>query len=88
MNKWKNIYKITLVLLILFFILIIYKAILKYTANVTYPYLALGTDIYNWCDAFKLEVGFIMYILGIPLMIDVVLLVISVIMIMKIKNKR
>ena len=49
-----------------------------------YPHPMLGIDAHNWGDQFRTDLLFILYIFGIPLIIDIVLLVISIV---KLRNK-
>lgn len=49
-----------------------------------YPHPMLGIDAHNWGDQFRTDLLFILYLFGIPLIIDIVLLVISIV---KLKNK-
>ncbi len=85
MKKWKIIKIITTSILIIFIIYLISLGIYYRFANIKYPYPALGIDIHNWFEAYQLEVGIILYILGIPLLINIVLLTISI---MKTKEKK
>ena len=85
MKKWKTIRTITTLILIIFIVIVLWNLISAYTAKVTYPYPALGIDINNWFDRFCLNIGFVLYIIGIPMIIDVVLMIISII---KIKKSR
>ena len=87
MKKWKIIFKITLAILIIFIIIAIIHAISVYSSDVTYPYSALGTDVHNWFDAFMIDIAFYLYIFGMPLIIDIILFIISIIKIKKLKNK-
>lgn len=82
MKKWKVIRAITISLLILFIIYLIKDAV--GCINMEYPHPMLGLDAHNWGDQFRTDLLFILYIFGIPLIIDIVLLVISIV---KLKNK-
>lgn len=50
-----------------------------------YPHPMLGLDAYNWLDQFKTDLIITLYLFGIPLLIDIILLVISII---KLKNRQ
>lgn len=49
----------------------------------SYPHPMLGIDAHNWIEQFTVDITFIMIIWGVPLIIDVVLIIISI---NKIKN--
>lgn len=82
MKKWNIIRNITVSLLVLFVIYLIVDVIC--CINMEYPHPMLGIDAYNWGDQFRTDLLFILYLFGIPLIIDIVLLVISIV---KLKNK-
>ena len=82
MKKWKVIRNITVSLLVLFVIYLIIDVIC--CINMEYPHPMLGIDAHNWGDQFRTDLLFILYLFGIPLIIDIVLLVISIV---KLKNK-
>ncbi len=83
MKKWKIIRGITIGILILFFIRIIVDIII--CMNMKYPHPMLGIDAYKWTDQFAVDMVFAFYIFGIPLIIDIVLLIISIVKIKKYK---
>ena len=87
MKKWKRIRTITTLIIIIFIVIVLWNLISAYTAKVTYPYPALGIDINNWLDRFCLNMGFILYIGGIPIIIDIVLMIISIIKIKKVEKR-
>lgn len=87
MKKWKRIRTITTLIIIIFIVIVLWNLISAYTAKVTYPYPALGIDINNWLDRFCLNMGFILYIGGIPIIIDIVLMIISIIKIKKMEKR-
>ena len=87
MKKWKTIRTITTLIIIIFIVIVLWNLISSYTAKVTYPYPALGIDINNWLDRFCLNMGFILYIGGIPIIIDIVLMIISIIKIKKVEKR-
>ena len=82
MKKWKIIRTITISLLVLFIIYLIMDAIS--CINMEYPHPMLGLDAYNWMDQFRTDLIFTLYLFALPLIIDIVLLVISII---KLGNK-
>ena len=82
MKKWNIIRNITVSLLVLFVIYLIIDVIC--CINMEYPHPMLGIDAYSWIDQFRTDLLFILYLFGIPLIIDIVLLVISIV---KLKNK-
>jgi hypothetical protein len=46
--------------------------------RMSYPHDSLGVTMYNWFDQFQLELAFIAYIFGIPMIVDITLLVLSI----------
>ncbi len=79
-KKWRIIKTITILVLCVFLIFCIYKAITIYNMNTKYPYEALGAiKINNWMQSFLLEMAMTLYMLGIPLIVDIVFLIISII---------
>ena len=82
MKKWKIIRNITVSLLVLFVIYLVIDVIC--CINMEYPHPMLGIDAHNWGDQFRTDLLFILYIFGIPLIIDIVLLVVSIV---KLRNK-
>ena len=82
MKKWKVIRNVTVSLLVLFFIYLIMDA--TFCINMEYPHPMLGIDAYNWMDQFRTDLIFTLYLFGLPLIIDIVLLVISIV---KLSNK-
>ena len=83
-KKWKIILIVTSIILIICVLRIIIDAIYCYTVDIKYPCPALGIDIHNWYEQFRLDMVFFFYIMGIPLIIDIVLLIIAII---KLKRK-
>lgn len=86
MKKWKRILKISIAFLIVFICIIIINAIICYTSNQAYPYPALGIDVSSWIDQFTINTTFILYILGIPLITDIILIFVSIMKINKLKK--
>ncbi len=84
---WKLVCIITSTILILFISIVLWNLISAYMAKVTYPYPALGIDIYNWFDRFLLNTAFVIYIFGIPVIIDIVIMIISIVKIKKSKKE-
>ena len=83
-KKWKIILIVTSIILIICVLRIIIDAIYCYTVDIKYPYPALGIDIHNWYEQFRLDMVFFFYIMGIPLIVDIILLIVSII---KLKKK-
>lgn len=83
MIRWKVIRNITISLLVLFVIYLIIDV--TCCINMEYPHPMLGIDAYNWMDQFRTDLIFTLYLFGMPLIIDIVLLVISIV---KLKNKK
>lgn len=81
MKKWKIIKIITIAIIFLFIIRIIFDAIV--CINMKYPHPMLGIDAYNWLDQFGMDLLFLMVMWGIPLIIDIVILIISILKIKK-----
>ena len=79
MRKWDIIFKTTLSILFIFIGVIIIHGISLYFSDVTYPYPTIAGDVHNWFEQFVIDVAFIMIGVGIPFVIDVVLLIISVV---------
>ncbi len=79
-KKWKIIKIITTLILCVFLIFCICKAVKIYHMNTNYPYEALGAiKINNWMQEFLLEMTMTLYMFGIPLIVDIVFLIISII---------
>lgn len=85
MKKWKIIKIITIAIILLFIIYIILNAIVY--INMKYPHPMLGIDANNWLDQFGVELVFIMITWGIPLIIDIVILIISILKIKKLGSE-
>lgn len=83
MKKWRITRSITIVLLVIFLLYLLIDAI--FCMNMTYPHPMLGVDALNWVDQFSVDLLFIAIIWGVPLIVDIVLMVVSII---KIKNDR
>ncbi len=78
-KKWKIILIVTSIILIICVLRIIIDAIYCYTLDIKYPYPALGIDIHNWYEQFRLDMAFFFYIMGIPLIVDIILLIVAII---------
>lgn len=84
MKKWKIIRILTISILCIFALYSIYIASECYKSNSIYPYEALGAVmINNWVEAFWLEMMLRLYILGIPLIINIIFMIVSIIKIKK-----
>ena len=79
MKKWKIMRTITIAILIIFIVIVLWNLISAYTVKVTYPYPALGIEVNNWFDRFCIIMGIILYFLGIPMVVDIVLIIVSII---------
>ena len=75
MKKWKIIRVITIIVLVLYFVRII--ADLVACLRMSYPHPMLGIDANYWYDQFWVDMIFFGIYGGIPLIIDIVLLIIS-----------
>jgi len=88
MKFWRKMLKITVAVIILFIILVLCMMLKYFTADVDYPYPALGVDISNWFEAFTLELAFFMMIAGVPLLVNIILMITSVVKLRKSKSKK
>lgn len=79
MKRWKLIRNITGIIILIFLLLIAYLLVKNYFYNVSYPRPMMGIDAYNWFDAFVIETTACFYILGVPLLIDVLLFIVSIV---------
>lgn len=86
MKKWKIIKIITLIVLLAFIMFLVLDAII--CMKMSYPHPMLGMDAYTWIDQFKVDLMVIFIELGIPLIIDIIFLIISIIKIKKIESKK
>lgn len=86
MKKWKIVKRITIGVIIVFIVMVGINAISCYMYDGTYPYPALGIDVHNWYEQFYLNMAFMLYIWIIPLVIDILLLIISIVKTRKLKN--
>ncbi len=84
MKRLKIIRFITITILILFFIFLLTDAIV--CMNMTYPHPMLGLDATNWFDQFIGDLTFIFIFFGLPLIIDIIILIITSIKIKKLKT--
>ena len=76
MKNWKLIKIITSIILIFSILYLIYDAIS--CMNMKYPHPMLGADAMTWIDQFMTDLWFFATIFGIPLIIDIVLLIKSI----------
>lgn len=83
MKKWFFIRAITIIILILFIIYIVIDLI--NCLSMTYPHPMLGVDANTWVDQFIVDLVFILISMGIPMIIDIVLLIVSI---KKIRSKK
>lgn len=87
-KRWKIVLIITSIFLLLCLLRIIGDGICCYMWDGKYPYPALGIDINNWYEQFKLDMAFFFFIMGIPILIDIILLIISIIKIKKYNRRK
>ena len=80
-KKWKIIRTITTVILIIFLLYILVDMVV--CMKMTYPHPMLGIDALNWTDQFMTDLKIIMLVWTIPLLIDIIFLVLSIIKIKK-----
>lgn len=85
MKKWKIIKIVTIIILIIFMIYLICDAVA--CISLEYPRPTLGIDTHNWIELFIIDVVFIFITFGIPIIIDIILLIISIIKLKKCRNK-
>ena len=76
MKNWKLIKIITSIILIFSILYLIYDAIS--CMNMKYLHPMLGADAMTWTDQFMTDLWFFATIFGIPLIIDIVLLIKSI----------
>lgn len=77
MKKWRIIKIVTISLLIIF---VAWQAVDAWKCTkMTYPHLVMGMDAGNWFDQYLVNLAFTLMAVGVPLIIDVVLMVISII---------
>ena len=82
MKIWKIIRAITVIVLICFIGYITYRGIIHFLAG-NYYSDSIGIITYYWYERFEVELALYCYAFGIPFLIDVVLLIISIIKIKK-----
>lgn len=84
MKKWKIVKNIALIILIAFMAYLVWDAIL--CTQMEYPHPMLGIDAFVWTDQFMMDLAFIIPIFGIPIVIDIAVLIMSIIKLKKYKN--
>lgn len=77
MKKWKIIKIITIGVLALFIVSQVYDAV--QCMQLQYPQLALGIETFSWIEQYSIQLTFTMIWAGIPLIVDIVLLIISIV---------
>ena len=77
MKKWKIIIFITIGVLALFIVSQVYDAV--QCMQLQYPQLALGIETFSWIEQYSIQLTFTMIWAGIPLIVDIVLLIISIV---------
>ena len=79
MKKWKIVRTLTISILCIFVLYSIYLANVCYNSNRSYPYEAFGAVmINNWFESFMLGMMLRLYILGVPLIIDIIFMIVSI----------
>lgn len=78
MKKWKLIRCLTIIFFIILFFYIFFVAYSSYQSNVVYPCEKLGVIVYNWFENFGIEIALRLYILLIPIIINLVLMIMSI----------
>ena len=82
--NWKIVRNITIIILFCFIGFVLYNLYDSLTYSGSYPYPALGIDVFNWHDRFLLGVFFLWPFYALPLIADIVFLIIACI---KLKKK-
>lgn len=77
MKKWKIIKIVTIAVLALFIVSQVYDAF--QCMQLQYPQLALGIETFSWIEQYSIRLTFTMIWAGIPLIVDIVLLIISIV---------
>ena len=77
MKKWKIIKIVTIAVLALFIVSQVYDAF--QCMQLQYPQLALGIETHSWIEKYFFDLAFTMIWAGIPLLVDIVLLIISLV---------
>lgn len=85
MKKWKIIEIVTIIILVVFVMYLVFDAVT--CTQMDYPHPMLGIEAYTWIDQFSVDLYFILIIFGLPIMIDIILLIVSIIKLKKCKNK-
>ena len=76
MKKWKIIKIITIIALLAFIMFLVLDTII--CMNMKYPHPMLGMDAYTWIDQFKVDLMIIFIYFGIPLIVDIILLIVAI----------
>ena len=77
MKKWKIIKIVTIAVLALFIVSQVYVAF--QCMQLQYPQPALGIETHSWIEQYSIQLTFTMIWAGIPLIVDIVLLIISIV---------
>lgn len=77
MKIWKRIKILTFFILILFLFFQLYDVI--QCIKMHYPHPAMGIDVNTWIEQYLINIIFTLYWLGIPLILDIILLIISIV---------
>lgn len=82
MKKWKIIKLVTIIILSIFMMYLVYDAIICTQMN--YPHPMLGIEAHTWIEQFSVDLIFILITFGIPIIIDIILLIVSIIKLKKV----
>ena len=87
MKIWKIIRDITVIMLILFIGYIAYRGIMQFTDG-NYYSDSMGVMVYYWYDRFLIELLFICLTNFVPIFLDIMLFIVSIIRMKEIKENR
>lgn len=76
MRRWKLIRIVTSILLL--FVLIYLIIHIFVCMNMSYPHPMLGIDANTWWDQYQVDLLFFFTVFGIPIVLDLILLIISI----------
>ena len=86
MKNWKMVRNITLIILI-FFLVFIGKIAIEEFLGGNYYCDYMGITIFYWYDRFLFTAGIYFFLGGIPLIIDIIFLILSIIKIKRLKKE-
>lgn len=85
MKQLKMIRFLSIMIIVFFILFLISHAYL--CIRMTYPHPALGIGANSWVDQFLIDLNFILLLFGIPIIFDIITLIVSCILIKKLKTK-